>query len=69
MMNMTDVSPEILATARRIEHEHGLDRQASEDLATFIHEMRADFNAFLVRLWLLFAGFAGLIVTLNKLLA
>ena len=61
--------PEILATARRTEREHGLDRQASEDLATAIYEMRAEFNAFLVRLWRLFAGFAGLIVTLDKLLA
>ena len=69
MMDMTDVSPDILTTARRIEHEHGIDRQAAEDLATFIHEMRAEFNAFLLRLWLMFAGFAGLIVTLNKLLA
>ena len=69
MMDMTDVSPDILTTARRIEHEHGIDRQSAEDLATFIHEMRAEFNAFLVRLWRMFAGFAGLIVTLNKLLA
>ena len=38
MMDMTDVSPDTLTTARRLEHEFGMDRQASEGIAIAIHE-------------------------------
>ena len=38
MMNMTDVSPDTLSTARRLEQEFGMDRQASEGVAIAIYE-------------------------------
>ena len=142
MMDMTDVSPDTLTTARRLEHEFGMDRQASEGVAIAIHEhvtanlatkadlwqfeeklcgdmkeqgatlrgemkelgatirgemlelgtslrgeieasrgytdakladlraeMHGEFKNLYRHLWLLLLGFAGLIVTLNKLLA
>ena len=142
MMNMTDVSPDTLSTARRLEQEFGMDRQASEGVAIAIYEhttanlatktdvrhveeklrgemrelgaslrgemnelgatlggeirelgtsfrgeiegsrsytdakfaqlraeMHGEFKNLYRHLWLLLLGFAGLIVTLNKLLA
>jgi len=142
MMNMTDVSPDTLSTARRLEEEFGMDRQASEGVAIAIYEhttanlarkadlrqveeklrgemrelgatlrgemselgatlrgemqelgtslrgeieesrsytdakfadfraeMHGEFKNLYRHLWLLLLGFAGLIVTLNKLLA
>lgn len=142
MMNTTDVSPDTLSTARRLEPEFGMDRQASEGVAIAIYEhttanlatkadvrqveeklrgevkefgatqrgemnelgamlrgemqelgtslrgeiegsrsytdakfadlraeMHGEFNNLYRHLWLLLLGFAGLIVTLNKLLA
>ena len=38
MMDMTDVSPDTLSTARRLEHDFGMDRQASEGVAIAIYE-------------------------------
>lgn len=38
MMDMTDVSPDTLSTARRLEQEFGMDRQASEGVAIAIFE-------------------------------
>ncbi|MXY55120.1 MAG: hypothetical protein F4Y41_01775 [Gammaproteobacteria bacterium] len=35
---MTDVSPDTLSTARRLEHDFGMDRQASEGVAIAIYE-------------------------------
>ncbi len=35
---MTDVSPDTLTTARRLEHEFGMDQRASEGVAIAIHE-------------------------------
>ncbi|MYA18312.1 MAG: hypothetical protein F4089_08325 [Gammaproteobacteria bacterium] len=139
---MTDVSPDTLSTARRLEQEFGMDRQASEGVAIAIYEhttanlatktdvrhveeklrgemrelgaslrgemnelgatlggeirelgtsfrgeiegsrsytdakfaqlraeMHGEFKNLYRHLWLLLLGFAGLIVTLNKLLA
>ena len=37
-MNMTDVSPDTLSTARRLEHDFGMDRKASEGVAIAIYE-------------------------------
>ena len=38
MMDMADVSPDTLSTARRLEQEFGMDRQASEGVAIAIYE-------------------------------
>ena len=131
---MTDVSPDTLTTARRLEHEFGMDQRASEGVAIAIYEhttlnlatkadlhqteerlrheikelgvtlrgemdelratlrgemnehhaslrghtdssiatlraeVHGEFKTLYRNLWLMFIGFAGLIVTLTKLL-
>ena len=35
---MADVSPDTLTTARRLQHEFGMDRRASEGVAIAIYE-------------------------------
>ena len=38
LMDMTEASPDTLTTARRLEHEFGMERRASEGVAIAIHE-------------------------------
>lgn len=121
---MTEASPDTLTTARRLEHEFGMERGASEGIAIAIHEhmtanlvtkadlrqveeklrseikglgtslrgemqvldaslrghtdssiaglrseVQGEFKALYRHLWFMLAGFAGLIVTLTKLLS
>ena len=37
-MDITEAAPDTLTTARRLEHEFGMQRRASEGVAIAIHE-------------------------------